>query len=68
MSEFFKQRICIEFCFKLAKGVSEIYKMIKTTFGDSALSRSRIFEWFAWFKEGQTSVEDDKCSGCPTAC
>ncbi|GFS69210.1 protein GVQW3 [Trichonephila clavipes] len=40
------QRICIKFCFKLGKTGTETYEMMKTAFGEEAMSRARVFEWF----------------------
>ncbi|GFX27291.1 hypothetical protein TNCV_3341031 [Trichonephila clavipes] len=33
--------------------------MMKTAFGDEAMSRARGFEWFRPFKEGRQSVNSD---------
>jgi hypothetical protein len=32
-------------------------------FTEEALSRTQGFEWFAWFKRGEMSVEDHSHSG-----
>ncbi|GFW62992.1 hypothetical protein TNCV_4453401 [Trichonephila clavipes] len=57
------QRICIKFCFKLGKTGTETYEMMKTAFGEEAMSRARVFEWFRPFKEGRQSVNSDPRSG-----
>ncbi|GFT95355.1 protein GVQW3 [Trichonephila clavipes] len=59
------QGICIKFCFKLGKTGTETYEMMKTAFGDEAMSRARVFEWFRRFKEGCQSVNSDPRSGRP---
>lgn len=60
-----EQRTNIKFCFKLGKTATETYEMIKTVHGDEAMSRSRVFEWFARFRDGRESTEDDERSGRP---
>jgi len=43
----------------------ETFEMLKQAFGDSCMSRSRIFEWFGRFKFGRTSTSKDDRSGRP---
>lgn len=50
----------------LCKNATDTYEMIKTAFGDDALSRSKTFEWFKGFKNGRESTEDDPRSGRPS--
>ncbi|GFV56975.1 hypothetical protein TNCV_1678561 [Trichonephila clavipes] len=45
--------------FKLDKTGTETYEMMKTAFGDEAMSRTRVFVWFRRFKEGRQSVNSD---------
>ncbi|GFS93126.1 protein GVQW3 [Trichonephila clavipes] len=40
--------------------------MMKTAFGDEAMSRAWIFEWFGLFKAGRQSVNSDPHSGHPS--
>ncbi|GFS99244.1 protein GVQW3 [Trichonephila clavipes] len=40
--------------------------MMKTAFGDEAMSRARVFEWFRPFKEGLQSVNSGPRSGRPS--
>jgi hypothetical protein len=40
-----EQRVCIKFCQKLGKTATETYKMIQA-FGETALSKSKTFEWY----------------------
>ena len=44
---------------------SQIFQNLTEACGDSALSRSRVFEWARRFSEGRTSIEDDQRSGRP---
>jgi transposase len=30
------------------------------------MSRNQTYEWYKRFKDGRTSIEDDKCSGRPS--
>ena len=59
MTDFREQRACIKFCFKLGKTATECYEMLKTAFGEQAMCRSQIFQWFSRFKAGRTSADDD---------
>ncbi|GFW84951.1 protein GVQW3 [Trichonephila clavipes] len=67
MCEKTDQRICIKFCFKLGKRGTETYEMMKTAFGEEAMSRARVFEWRRRFKEGRQSVNSDPRSGRPSS-
>ncbi|UYV68490.1 hypothetical protein LAZ67_5004488 [Cordylochernes scorpioides] len=58
MAIFEEQIICIKLCFKLEKGATETYELIKEAFGDAALSRSRTFEWFSCFQKGREKTND----------
>ncbi|GFT02829.1 protein GVQW3 [Trichonephila clavipes] len=40
--------------------------MMKTAFGDEAMSHARVFEWLRRFKEGRQSVNSDPRSGHPS--
>ncbi|GFX89925.1 protein GVQW3 [Trichonephila clavipes] len=66
MCENTDKQICNKFFFKLGKTGTETYEMMKTAFGDEAMSRSRVFEWFRPFKEGRQSVNSDPRSGRPS--
>ncbi|GFW45212.1 protein GVQW3 [Trichonephila clavipes] len=44
---------------------TETYEMMKTAFGEEAMSRARVFEWFRRFKEGRQSVNSDPRIGRP---
>ena len=60
-----EQRINIKFCVKLGNMVTETLKMLCDAYGDSFMSRTRIFEWHKQFVEGKENVEDDPKSGRP---
>jgi hypothetical protein len=66
MTEKVEQRSCIKFCQKLGHSYSETYDIIEKAFGNEAMGRTQVKVWFRWFKEGQTSIESDECSGRPS--
>jgi hypothetical protein len=68
MADVKKQRIRITFCFWLNKTAAETHRIIKTAFGEQALSQAVTFEWFKRFKVGRESVDDCKHSGRSYAC
>ena len=61
-----EQRIYIKFCFKIGKTATETYKLLQQAYGEDAMGRTQVFDWFRRFKEGRTSVESDPCSGRPS--
>jgi len=67
ISDFREERACIKFCFKLGKTATECYELWKTAFGEQAMGRSQTFQWFARFKAGRTSTDDDERSGRPVS-
>ena len=42
--------------------------MVNAAYGDQALSRSNVFQWYGQFHDGQEDIEDDPRSGWPTEC
>jgi len=66
MCESTEQRICIKFCFKIGKTATETYKLLQQAYGEDAMGRTQMFDWFRRFKEGRTSVESDHRSGRPS--
>jgi hypothetical protein len=50
MTDVKEQQICIKFCFKLAMTAAETQKMLKETFGNSALGLTQTSEWLKHFK------------------
>jgi hypothetical protein len=41
-----EQRLAIKFCFKAGKSVTETLQMVNAAYGDYALSRSNVFQWY----------------------
>jgi len=61
-----EQRLVIKFCFKAGKIATENLQMVNAAYGDQALSRSNVFRWYGWFRDGREDTEDDPRSGRPT--
>ena len=66
MADCREQRAAVKFCFLLGKSATETVVVLKTAYGDSALSKTRVYEWFPRFKNGEMSIEDQPRSGRPT--
>jgi hypothetical protein len=62
-----EQRANIKFCFKMGKTAAEAFQLIAQDYGDNSLSRTRVFEWYARFRDGREHLEDGERSGRPTA-
>jgi len=66
MCESTEQRICIKFCFKIGKTATETYQLLQQAYGEDAIGRTKVFDWFLQFKEGRTSVESNPRLGRPS--
>ena len=60
-----EQRANIKFCFKLGKTAAETVELIRQVYGDNCLSRAQIFRWYARFKSGVETIEDEDRPGRP---
>jgi hypothetical protein len=60
------QRVCIKFCVKLRKSVTETFEMLCEAFGKHSWSWKAVSEWHSCSEVGQGSVEDDGRSGWPS--
>ncbi|GFO18336.1 histone-lysine N-methyltransferase SETMAR [Plakobranchus ocellatus] len=58
-------RAVVRFLFSKGTKPSEIHKQIAETYGEGAMSRSRVYQWCTWFGEGRTSLGDEPKSGRP---
>ena len=61
-----EQRAAVKFCFLLGKTLAQCLEMLKIAYGDNALSKTRVYEWFSSFKEGEMSIDDKPRSGRPS--
>jgi hypothetical protein len=59
MSAFHEHRICVKFCVKTGKSVTETFEMLKIAFEEEAMCRTQTYKWWKRFKEGQTWIDDD---------
>ena len=59
------QRANIKFCFKLSKTTVETVELMRQVYGDNCLSRAQIFRWYARFKSGVETIEDEARPGRP---
>ena len=41
------------------------HQLLQHAYGEDAMGRTQVFDWFRRFKEGRTSVESDSHSGQP---
>jgi len=46
MCESTEQCICIKFCFKIGKTASETYQLLQQAYGEDAMGRTQVFDWF----------------------
>jgi len=42
-----------------------MYQLLQQAYGEDAMGRTQVFDWFRRFKEGRTSVDSDPRSGRP---
>lgn len=54
-----EQRAIIKFHAKLGKTPTERFKIMKSVYGHSCLSRAKLFQRYKRFREGRESLEDD---------
>ena len=61
-----EQRICLKFC--IANGISctESLKMLQKAYGESTLSKARVYEWYSAFKSGRDVMKDLARTGRPS--
>jgi hypothetical protein len=55
-----EQRVNIKFCVKMGKRVTETFQLINKAYGDNAVSRTRVFEWYSRFWDGRGNLIDDE--------
>ncbi|GFV13537.1 HTH_48 domain-containing protein [Trichonephila clavipes] len=51
-----EQRCAIKFCFRLGHNATETFAKLQQAYGNSVLSRARVFRWFKAFSEGRESL------------
>ena len=48
-----EKRVAIKFCCKVDFSATQTVELIQKAYGDAVLSRTTIFEWHKWFREGR---------------
>ena len=48
------------FVLKIRKTATETYQLLQQAFGEDAVGRTQVFDWFRQFKERTTSVRDNR--------
>jgi hypothetical protein len=60
-----KQWISIKFCVKIGKSASEKLALLTVAYGEYAMKKLSVSEWYRHLKEGREDVQDDPRSGQP---
>ena len=47
------QRICIKFCVKNEIKCNKVCEMLTKAYGESAMSKTRVYEWYKRFQNGR---------------
>ena len=58
MCESTEQRICIKFCFKIGKTVTETYQLLQQAYGEDKMGRTQVFDRFRRFNPYPANVEN----------
>ena len=58
-----EQRVSIKFCFKAGLSATETLVLVQKAYGNKALNRSNVFNWYSRFREGRELAEDDERGG-----
>nr|CAI5844602.1 unnamed protein product [Callosobruchus analis] len=53
-----QRHAAVKFCLLLGNSAAETVVKVKNAYGDTALSKTRVYEWFSRFKNGEMSIED----------
>jgi hypothetical protein len=51
-----QQRCAIEFCVRLGRRGLETLELIHKAYGDDAMRRAAVFNWWKRFRDGETNV------------
>ncbi|PNF20350.1 Mariner Mos1 transposase [Cryptotermes secundus] len=60
------QRICIKFCVKNEIKCYKVCEMLTKAYGESVMSKTRVYEWYKRFQDGREDVADDERPGRPS--
>ena len=54
------ERICTTFCVKNKIKCNKVCEMLTKAYGESAMSKTRVYEWYKRFQDGREDVKDDE--------
>ena len=54
------QKIYIKFCVKNEIKCNKVCEMLTKAYGESAMSKTRVYKWYKCFQDGREDVEDDE--------
>ena len=60
------QRTCIKCCVKNEIKCNKVCEMLTKACAESAMSKTRVYEWYKRFQGGREDVEDDERPGRPS--
>ncbi|XP_015380044.1 PREDICTED: putative uncharacterized protein FLJ37770 [Diuraphis noxia] len=60
MEELKSQRICIKFCVKNEIKCNKVCELLQKAYGESAMKKTSVYEWYKRFQDGRKDVEDDE--------
>ncbi|GFN98193.1 histone-lysine N-methyltransferase SETMAR [Plakobranchus ocellatus] len=60
-----EMRAVVRFLFAKGTKCSVIYREIVENYGEYAMSMIQVYQWWSWFKDGRTSLQDELRSGRP---
>ena len=63
MQSLSKQCAAIKFCFVLSTNAAETVVMLKIAYKDDSMGKIQVYERFAWFKNGNMSIDGKPHSG-----
>ena len=66
MEKEIEQGVCLKFYVSYEITATESFKILQKCFGESNLSRTRVFEWHKAFSEGREVVENLPHASCPS--
>lgn len=61
------QRICIKFCVKNEIKRSAVVEMLQKAYGERAMKKTAVYDWYGRFREGREEDDDDDRSGRPSS-
>jgi hypothetical protein len=60
-----EQRVAIKFYLKAGLSAAETLVLVQKAYGNEAMNRSNVFNWYSRFQDGRELVEEDERGGHP---